>query len=127
MHGTQSSANRALMLNTLHDPRFEVDDLDGVNFQEIEEQLREDVQSPWGGNGWCRTTIIIVVPIGLKSTAASHHVEANTCTQARQNDKVDPNTDPYPRLWIKTNMQGLDCDNPRHGGLSMPTVHHQER
>jgi two-component sensor histidine kinase len=54
MHGTQSSANRALMLNTLHDPCFEVDDLDGVNFQEIKEQLREDVQSLWvvmGGAG----------------------------------------------------------------------------
>lgn len=77
MHGTQSSSNRALMLSTLRDPRFEASDLDGVNFQEIEEQLREDVQSPWGGNGWHRTTIVIDVPIGSKPTAASRRAEAN--------------------------------------------------
>jgi hypothetical protein len=83
MHGTQSAANRALMLNTLRDPRFNTDDLDGVNFQEIEEQLRDDVQSPWGGNGWRRTTIVIDVPIGSKPTAASRRAEANTRARAR--------------------------------------------
>jgi hypothetical protein len=97
MHGTQSAANRTMMLNTLRDPRFNADDLDGVNFQKIEEQLRDDVQSPWGGNGWRRTTIIIDVPIGSKPTAASRRAEANTRARARRNDEVDPDADPYPR------------------------------
>jgi hypothetical protein len=97
MHGTQSSSNRTLMLSTLRDPRFEASDLDGVNFQEIEAQLREDVQSPWGGNGWRQTTIVIDVPIGSKSTAASRRAEANARARARRNDEVDPDADPYPR------------------------------
>jgi hypothetical protein len=82
MHGTQSSSNCALMLNTLCDPHFEASNLDGVNFQEIEEQLREDVQSPWGGNGWHWNTIFIDIPTGLKSTAASCCTDANACAQA---------------------------------------------
>ncbi|KAH9050787.1 hypothetical protein EDB87DRAFT_1827350 [Lactarius vividus] len=77
MQGVVSSSNRASMAKVLLDQRFESKQLDGVDFTAIENKIAMDIQSPWGGNGWRRNTIIIEVPTGKKPTAASHRMEAN--------------------------------------------------
>lgn len=96
MQGVLSSSNRASMVKVLADEHFEAKDLEGVDFTAIEKQLAMDVQSPWGGNGWRRNTIIIEVPTGKKLTAASRRTEANARVRSQRHDEVDPDSDLFP-------------------------------
>ena len=94
MQGIVSSTGRSSIAEVIRDKRFKTTDLD-VNFTTIEKQIAMDVQSPWGGNGWRRNTIIIEVPTGRKPTAASRCAVANARARNRQHDEVDPDADPY--------------------------------
>jgi hypothetical protein len=96
MKGVVSSAGRASITSVLLDKRFKNDDLDGVDFSAIEKELAADIQSPWGSNGWRRSTIIIEVPTGKKSTVASRRVAANARARSQRRDEVDPDADPFP-------------------------------
>lgn len=96
MHGIVSSSGRTSIANVILDKRFKNTDLSGVNFAAIEKHLATDIQSPWGGNGWRRNTIIIEVPTGKKSTAASRRSAANERARNRRHDEVDPDGDPFP-------------------------------
>lgn len=78
-----SSANRALVMAVLLNLHFKATDLKGVNFPQIEKQLKDDIQSPWGGNGWRRSNVVIEVPTGSKPTAASRCTEANARARAQ--------------------------------------------
>ncbi|KAH8981633.1 hypothetical protein EDB92DRAFT_176878 [Lactarius akahatsu] len=97
MGGIVSASSRASMTKTLRDERFKTCDLEGVNFLGIEKKITDDIQSPWGGNGWRRTNIIIEVPTGKKPTMASRRAETNMRARMRRHDQVDPDADPYPR------------------------------
>ncbi|KAH9011740.1 hypothetical protein EDB85DRAFT_2159661 [Lactarius pseudohatsudake] len=97
MSGVLTSSNRTLMANMLTDERFKNEDIKVVNFSKIEKLLADDVQSPWGGNGWKRSTVVIEVPTGLKPTAASRRKEQNERARRQRHDEVDPDADPYPR------------------------------
>ena len=94
MQGIVSSSGRSSIAEVICDKRFKTTDLD-VNFMTIEKQIASDIQSPWGGNGWRRDTIIIEVPTGRKPTAASRRMVANMRARNRQHDEVDPDADPY--------------------------------
>ena len=94
MQGIVSSSGRSSIIDVIRDKHFKTTDLD-VTFTTIEKQIAADVQSPWGGNGWRRDTIIIEVPTGKKPTAASRRVAANARTRNRQHDEVDPDADSY--------------------------------
>jgi len=83
MCGMMSSANRALVMAVLLNLHFKATDLKGVNFPQIEKQLKDDIQSPWGGNGWRRSNVVIEVPTGSKPTAASRCTEANARARAQ--------------------------------------------
>lgn len=96
MCGIMSSANRASILALFLDPRFKTADLKDTNFPQIEKQLKDDIQLPWGGNGWRRSNVVIEVPTGLKPTAASRRAEANAHARAQRHDEIDPDADPYP-------------------------------
>jgi hypothetical protein len=55
-----------------------------------------DIQSPWGSNGWRRSTILVKVPTGKKPTAASRRMATNTRARNQRHDEVDPDADPFP-------------------------------
>ena len=97
MGGVASASNRALMITILTDGRVNTCDLIDVNFPRIEKEIMEDIQSPWGGNGWRRTNVIIEVPTGKKPTVASRRAEMNARARMRRHDEVDPDADPFPR------------------------------
>ena len=97
MGSIASASNQARMIAALTDDRVETGDLKGVNFPQIEKAIMDDIQSPWGSNGWRSTNVIIEVPTGKKPTAASHRAERNACMHMQQHDEVDPDTDPFPR------------------------------
>lgn len=96
MQGVASSSDRVSIAKVLLDERFKAEGLSGVDFTAIEKQLAADIQSPWGGNGWRRSTLIIEVPTGKKPTAASRRMEANARARNRRHDEVDPDGDPFP-------------------------------
>ena len=77
MGGVASASNQTKMTAALTDERINLSDLKGVNFSQIEREITDNIQSPCGGNGWRRTNIIIEVPTGKKSTAASHRAGRN--------------------------------------------------
>ncbi len=97
MCGIVSASSREMMTISLRDKHFKTSDIEGINFSQIEKQITDDVQSPWGGNGWKRSNIIIEIPTGAKPTAASCRMEVNMRTRLQRHDEVDPNADPYPR------------------------------
>ena len=96
MQGVVSSSGRASITKVLCDQHFKKEDLAGVDFAAIEKDLSMDIQSPWGGNGWRRDTILIEVPTGKKPTAASRCMAANMRAQNQRHDEVDPNADLFP-------------------------------
>jgi hypothetical protein len=95
MRGVVSSSGRSLVAEVILDKCFNKLDIKGVNFTAIEKQLAMDIQSPWGGNGWRRDTIIIEVPTGKKPTAVSRRMAANAHARSRRHDEVDPDGDPF--------------------------------
>ena len=97
MCGVASNSNREKMLNILHDKRFKLNDIQDINFSQIEKQITTNNQSPWGGNGWRRDSVIIEIPTGAKPTVASRRMEANERARRQRHDEVDPSADPYPR------------------------------
>ena len=96
MKGVVSSSGRASIAKVLLDKCFKNEDLAGVDFAAIEKELAMDIQSPWGGNGWRHSTIIIEVPTGKKTTAASRCIAANARACNQRHDEVDPDADPFP-------------------------------
>jgi hypothetical protein len=96
MRGVVSSSGRSSIAEVILDKRFDSLDIEGVNFTAIEKQLAMDIQSPWGGNGWRRDTIIIEVPTGKKPTAVSRRMAANARARSQRHDEVDPDGEPFP-------------------------------
>jgi hypothetical protein len=96
LQGVVSASGRTSMAKVVLDERFKTTDLIGVDFAAIEKKLSMDIQSPWGGNGWRRNTIVIEVPTGIKPTAASRRAEANARARSRRHNEVDPDGDPFP-------------------------------
>ena len=84
------------MTAALTDKRVNTRDLEGVNFPQIEKEIMDDIQSPCGGNGWCRTDVIMEVPTGKKSTANSRRTEKRAHVRMQHHDEVDPDADPFP-------------------------------
>ena len=95
MRGVISSSGRTSIVDAILNEQFKSADLVGVDFTATEKQVAMDVQSPWGGNGWRRNTIIIEVPTGQKPTAASRRMAANARARSQRYDEVDPNADPF--------------------------------
>lgn len=91
-----SASGRASFTKVLLNERFKTQDLAGVDFAAIEKELASDNQSPWGGNGWRRSTILVEVPTGKKSTAASRRTAANARSRNQRHNEVDPDADPFP-------------------------------
>ena len=91
-----SASGRASFTKVLLDERFKTQDLASVDFAAIEKELASDNQSPWGGNGWRRSTILVEVPTGKKSTAASRSTAANARSRNQRHNEVDPDADPFP-------------------------------
>ncbi|KAH7924391.1 hypothetical protein BV22DRAFT_1195981 [Leucogyrophana mollusca] len=87
----KSRADRKSLLKdvVLH-PDFKSEDLRDVNFEKIDEELAEDQESPWEGNGWVSSTITIDIPTGQKTTKASRRAKANSAQSARRHDEIDP-------------------------------------
>ena len=96
MQGAVSSSGRASIIKVLLDKCFKTKDLAGVDFAGIEKELAADIQSPWGSNGWRRSTILVKVPTGKKPTAASRRMATNTRARNQRHDEVDPDADPFP-------------------------------
>jgi hypothetical protein len=90
-----SSSGRASITKVLLDKRFKNEDMAGIDFTAIEKELAADTQSPWGSNGWRRSTIIIEVPTGKKPTAASRRIAANARARRQRYDEVDPDAAPF--------------------------------
>lgn len=97
MCGVGITTNREMMTTTLSDTRFKPSDIKGVRFSEIEKQIADDVQSPWGANGWRRSDLVIEIPTGTKPNATSRRMEANARARMQRHDTLDPDADPYPR------------------------------
>ncbi|KAJ7212434.1 hypothetical protein C8J57DRAFT_1097229, partial [Mycena rebaudengoi] len=60
--GKKSKGDRTELQRVLTDPSFLTSDIKGVNFDAIDAQLAQDVQSPWSGNGWKKTGITLDIP-----------------------------------------------------------------
>ena len=63
----------------------------------IEEKIASDVQSPWDGNGWHRSTYMLEIPTGVKQTKAAQREKASVHAEARHYHRIDAEADQYPR------------------------------
>jgi len=95
IHGVVSISDRTTFTKMLLDKRFNNEDLAGVDFPAIEKELATDIQSPWGGNGWRRSTILIEVPTGKKPTKGSRRTAASTRARNQRYNEVDPDADHF--------------------------------
>lgn len=83
--------------SVLLSPHFVPSDVQGVNMKNIEEKIASDVQSPWGSNGWQRSTYTLDIPTGVKQTKATQREKASAYAEARHYRRIDAEADPYPR------------------------------
>ncbi|SJL10770.1 uncharacterized protein ARMOST_14164 [Armillaria ostoyae] len=74
-------------------PTFRTEDLVGVDFDSIDKKLAEDVQSPWGGNGWTTSSVTVKVPTGTKQTKSVKKQKARAAQAACRHDDVDVHAD----------------------------------
>ncbi|KAJ7265077.1 hypothetical protein C8J57DRAFT_1230110 [Mycena rebaudengoi] len=94
--GKKSKGDRDELQRVLTDPSFVPADIMGVNFNAIDAQLAEDVQSPWSGNGWKKTHITLDIPTFQKPTKAAQKEKARAAATARRDDNIDPDAEPVP-------------------------------
>ena len=84
--------------SVLLNPHFIATDLRDVrDMGSIEEKISCDAQSPWGSNGWRKSTLTLEIPTGVKQTKATLRERASTLAEARHYRRVDAEADRYPR------------------------------
>ncbi|PBK60412.1 hypothetical protein ARMSODRAFT_898121 [Armillaria solidipes] len=89
----KTKGERKRLQDILTAPTFRTEDLVGVNFDSIDKKLAEDVQSPWGGNGWTTSSVTVKVPTGTKQTKSVKKQKARAAQTARRHDDVDAHAD----------------------------------
>ncbi|TFY53731.1 hypothetical protein EVG20_g9986 [Dentipellis fragilis] len=92
---TSNTAHDEFGDTVLANPHFKPIDALGIDYSAIEKRISEDIQSPWGSNGWRRSTLVLEIPTGIKATKASEREHARVRASAKRHDEVDPDADPY--------------------------------
>lgn len=78
-----SKNDRKETQDLLLDPRFNNQDLAGVNFDALDKEVARDPQNPWDSDGWKKSPLVIEVPTGIKPTRATQQ-EATRERQRQQ-------------------------------------------
>jgi hypothetical protein len=110
--GTRSQLQQLLLPGS----NFVPADIEGVNFEAIDEKMYASASAPWAaeGLGWHEDTVTIGVPTGQKPTQASRRAQAAARQRMNQHEP-DPNDDgegpelpvegvpfPIPGLWHRS-------------------------
>jgi hypothetical protein len=86
----KSKEEQDKLINMLSAPDFDVEDLQGVNFNKIDIELAKDPDGTGeSDNGWATSTLTIKVPVATKITKALRRKKANADRAAQVHDEVD--------------------------------------
>jgi len=89
--GKKTKKGRADFINIVAHPDFRIEDITGVNFDRLDNQLAQNPGAVVDDNGWTNLSVPIYIPTGKKETKASRR-EA-VARRRRGHDSEDDSTD----------------------------------
>jgi hypothetical protein len=87
--GKSRDDRRDLIQKVIGAPGFKPEEVMGVNFEKLDEEVAKDHNSCLEGNGWEQSSITIEVLIGQKATKKSKQKKAAAHRSAQLHDKID--------------------------------------
>lgn len=108
----KSLADRAALQATLTRPDFKVEDIAGVNFERLDDQLAEgdmasDLPNLEPQDGWRQSNITIGIPSGQKSTQASRRQDATTQRRLGRHQHIPDTPAQHPILGHHYTVRGF--------------------